>query len=371
MTGQWFRETNTNARSMMQAQELSAKIESAKQRLRKRLVTLDVGSVGLSDYNQRYLRSKIADIDTALHIYGNILRLAFERGARPLEESTVVDYGGGSGVLSLLAKEVGVKTIVYIDIYDVSRQDTSALGKKMGLPLDHALSGDVDALVEYAKRNSLQVDALISFDVLEHIYDIPSHFQKLAGLPGDFRAVYASGANIKNRWYVKAVTKQHIDAEFRDREKQWGHKDRDALRAYFDIRKEIIATYAPQFTAQQVEQLSRETRGLMKEDIERCVDDYRAKGKHSYVPDHPTNTCDPLTGNWCEHLMDQDWLKRKVEESGFRVQILPGTYPVTGTAVKKMKKVGVNTLINLIGTSSLFVSPYIMLCADKGSARQR
>jgi hypothetical protein len=356
---------------MISNQAISAKIESAKARLRKRLVSLDVSTVGLSEYNQRYLRSKIADIDTALHIYGNLLRLAFHRSEKTPEESTVVDYGGGSGVLSLLSKEFGVKTVVYIDIYDVSRQDATTLGKKIGLEIDHGLSGDVDALVEYAKRNSLSVDGLVSYDVLEHIYDITSHFQKLSSLPGNFRAVYGSGANIKNRWYVKAVTKQHNDAEFRDREKKWGHKDRDALRAYFDLRKEIIGTYAPQLTAQQVEQLARETRGLIKGDIERCVDEFRSKGKHSYVPDHPTNTCDPLTGNWCEHLMDQDWLKRKVEEAGFRAQIKPGSYPVTGNAVKKLKKAGVNTLINLIGTSSLFVSPYIMLCADKGTAQKR
>lgn len=354
---------------MISPQELSLRIEGAKARLRKRLVGLDVATVGLSEYNQRYLRSKIADIDTALHIYGNLIRLAFGRGKKAPEESTVVDYGGGSGVLSLLAKEVGVKTQIYIDIYDVSRQDASTLGKKVGLPIDHAISGDVDALVEYAERNSLSVDGLVSYDVLEHIYDIPAHFRTLSSLPGDFRAVYGSGANIKNRWYVKAVTRQHLKAEFQDRQKQWGHKDRDALKAYFEIRKEIISGYAPELKSEQVEQLARETRGLMKDDIERCVEEFRTNGKHSYVPDHPTNTCDPLTGNWCEHLMEQGWLKRKVEEGGFKAQIVPGTYPFTGNPIKKLKKAGVNTLIRLIGESSLFVSPYIMLSADKVAVR--
>ena len=355
-----------NPRLMISASDLQSRIASAQKRLRQRLVSLDIVSVGLSEYNQRYLRAKIAGIDTALHTYGSILRVALSNSTLPIEKLTVVDYGGGSGVLTLLAKELGVGTVIYIDIYEVSRADADTLGKKIGLPLDHTLSGDVDGLVDYVAKKSLTVNAVVSFDVLEHIYDVPAHFKKLNELsPQPFRAVYASGANIKNHWYVKGVTQQHLAAESRDRKKEWGHKDRDTLTAYADLRKQIISAHAPQLSAQQVEQLTRETRGLMKPDIERCVDEYRAKGKHSYVPDHPTNTCDPLTGNWCEHLMDPDWLRARVEEAGFKVQILPGNYAVNGGLIKGAKKLAVNTLISLLGNGSMFVAPYFFLCADK------
>jgi 2-polyprenyl-3-methyl-5-hydroxy-6-metoxy-1,4-benzoquinol methylase len=351
---------------MISASELSSRIRSAQHRLHERLVSLDVSTVGLSDYNQRYLKAKISDIATALHTYGCILHQALKNSALPIEKLTVVDYGGGSGVLSLLAKELGVGTVIYIDIYEISRQDAAKLSAKIGLPLDHTLSGDVDALVEYARQHSLVVNAVVSFDVLEHIYDVPAHFKKLNSLSTQpFRAVYASGANIKNRWYVKGVTQQHIAAEYRDREKQWGQKERDTLRAYFDLRKEIISTHAPQLTEKEIDQLARETRGLMKGDIERCVDEFRASGKHSYIPDHPTNTCDPTNGNWCEHLMDQNWLLARVQEAGFQVQILPGNYYVSGTLTKKAKKLAVNTVISILGSASLPVSPYFLLCADK------
>lgn len=357
---------------MISASELSTRIISAQARLRRRLVSLDIPSSGLSDYNQRYLRSKIAGIDTALHIYGRVLRQALAHSDRPLEQLTVVDYGGGSGVLSLLAKELGAGTVIYIDIYDVSRADAATLGRQVGLPLDHALSGDVDALIDYVRKHSLRVDAVVSFDVLEHIYDVPAHFKKLSSLSTEpFRAVYASGANIKNRWYVKGVTKQQIDAEYQNRTKEWGHKERDTLRAYFDLRKEIISSRAAQLSPKNVEQLAKETRGLMKTDIERCVDDYLARGKHSYVPDHPTNTCDPLTGNWCEHLMPLEWLAKKVEDAGFAVRILPGDYPVIGTTLKKIKKKAVNTVIGALGEGAMFVAPYFLLSADKNSAGPR
>jgi hypothetical protein len=355
---------------MISALDLQSRIASARQRLRQRLVSLDISTVGLSEYNQRYLRAKIGGIDTALHVYGKILQVAFSNVASPIEKLTVVDYGGGSGVLSLLAKELGVGTVIYIDIYEVSRADAAALGNKIGLTLDHTLSGDVDTLVDYVAKNALTVNAVVSFDVLEHIYDVPAHFKKLSELSAQpFRAVYASGANIKNRWYVKGVTQQHLDAESRDRKKEWGHKDRDTLTAYSDLRKQIITAHAPQLGAAEVDQLTRETRGLMKDDIERCVDEYRAEGKHSYVPDHPTNTCDPLTGNWCEHLMDQDWLRARVEEAGFKVQILPGNYAVNGSFVKRGKKLAVNTLISVLGSGSMFVAPYFFLCADKNARK--
>jgi hypothetical protein len=46
--------------------------------------------------------------------------------------------------------------------------------------------------------------------------------------------------------------------------------------------------------------LAKKTRGLMKDDIEKLVEEYIASGKITYQPDHPTNTCDPYTGNWAD-----------------------------------------------------------------------
>jgi len=53
----------------------------------------------------------------------------------------------------------------------------------------------------------------------------------------------------------------------------------------------------------------------------------RFGGTISYQIADPTNTCDPYTGNWCEHLIDFGWLERTVRSAGFcQVKILAGFY---------------------------------------------
>jgi hypothetical protein len=223
---------------------LSDRIASAQSRLRDRLVALDIESSGVSEYNQRYLKEKIHSAEATLLLYGRLLYLSLSHSSVSLERFTLVDYGGGSGILSFLAKELGVGTVVYNDIYDVSCADVRLLSDTFGLPLDHVVCGDVDDLISYLHLNSLSIDAITSCDVLEHIYEVEYHFKALGSLSdGQFRVVYASEANIENPWRVRAFKKMQIDAEYKDREKKWGHKGRDSLRAYRSVREGIISTY--------------------------------------------------------------------------------------------------------------------------------
>jgi hypothetical protein len=157
---------------------------------------------------------------------------------------------------------------------------------------------------------------------------------------------------------------KQIEFEYKNREKKWGHKERDCVRAYFDVRKEMISAYAPDLSSQEVEQLSRSTRGLIKSEIEKCVDEYLQRGSIGYRPDHPTNTCDPYTGNWCEHLIRTRWLEQVLEDAGFLVEILPGYYSASGSLPRKGVKLLLNATIHLVGRWSLFFAPYYVVCAD-------
>lgn len=345
---------------------LPDRIASAQVRLRHKLVELDVKSSGISEYNQRYLGRHIHNARAILQLYGRLLHLSLGRSSVSLERFVLVDYGGGSGVLSFLAKEMGIGTVIYNDIYNVSCADVKLLSNNFGLPLDHVVCGDIDELISYLRVNSISVDAITSCDVLEHIYDVESHFKRLATLSdGQFRVVYASGANIENPWYVNDITNKQIEAEYKNREKKWGHKERDCLRAYLDVRKEIISDYAPDLSSEQVEQLSRSTRGLIKSDIKKCVDEYRHQGNMTYRPDPLTNTCDPYTGNWCEHLMSTRWLQQVLENAGFLAEILVGYYSMSGSLPKKGVKLLLNAAIRLLGRRGMFIAPYYIVCADR------
>ena len=112
--------------------------------------------------------------------------------------------------------------------------------------MDHIVCGDVDGLVAYLKDNSIHINAITSYDVLEHIYDVESHFKKLGSHTRDrFRIVYASGANIENPLYVRFVKIKQIESEYKIRNIKWGHKDRDSLEPFFEVRKNMISKYSP------------------------------------------------------------------------------------------------------------------------------
>ena len=341
---------------------ISERAASARHRLRVKLLNLDLTSLSISEYNRRYLSDKIRDIDHALNLYLHVLDLALADRQVPLGDFVLVDYGGGSGVISLLAREMGVGTVIYNDIYDVSCADMDTVARALGLVPDHIVCGDIDALTSYAREQRIVVNAVASYDVLEHIYDVEDHFGALGSLSNaGFKAVYASGANIKNARIVRGLKKTQREVEQQDRPNEFGWKERDTLRSYLNIRREIVESSFPDLGADVVDRLAEITRGLIRADIEACVAEYRSTGDITYRPDHPTNTCDPNTGNWCEHLMPTEWLEEIAQKHGYKVTILAGPYPVSGNTTRKLVKRTLNVGIRLMGRRALPIAPYYVV----------
>ena len=346
--------------------DTTGRIAQAEGRLRRKLRRLDTASLGLSEYNQRYLQGKLKGLGRELRVYGTLLRLAVEGAHKAPEEMVLVDYGAGCGVSSLLALEAGIGTVIYNDIYDVSCADVGRLSRAMGFRLEHVVCGDADDVFAYLRLHGVAADAFVSYDVLEHIYDVRDHFGALAtGSARPFFVVYGSGANPANRRYVRAVSKMQREAEFEAREKKWGHKERDTLQSFLEVRTEMIRSYAPDLAAETVDRLARATRGLIRSDIERCVDEFCAEGRISYRIDHPTNTCDPHTGNWCEHIMDLPWLEGVVRDAGFSVELIPGRHGPGGWIRDRALNWLRNAGIAVLGRRGLFLAPYYIVCAER------
>jgi len=56
-----------------------------------------------------------------------------------------------------------------------------------------------------------------------------------------------------------------------------GFKERDSLLAFLDSRREIISKYSEELTADEIESLALKTRGLIEDDIRKCVRQYIEK----------------------------------------------------------------------------------------------
>lgn len=350
---------------------LLRQIDAAAERLAARMRALDIFALDISEYNQRYLGSIVKNLRGTLTLNAYLIALAFANAAKPLSESVFVDYGGGCGTLSFLAVELGVGTVVYNDIYDVSCQDA----RKIGLALDRSASayvnGDIDALMNHVRSNHVCVDTMVSYDVIEHIYDLDSYFSKLPHLSdGLLRVVLASSANSHNPVINYKRMQMQQEIEQTNRQKAWGHKERDALQSYLGIRRGIISAHAPHLAHDEVEELAHKTRGLIQSDIEAVVDKYCATRIITYSPDHPSNTCDPLTGNWAEHLMDTADVKKTLAKSGFEVSVLPGYFDSAGKSCKRAIKEMLNLAISQLGMYCLVAAPFYIMYGTQVSGRK-
>lgn len=246
-------------------------INSAASRLFNKLKYLDIYSLDVSDYNKRYLRGYLRNITNTLQLYSYILSWSVAFANVPLNEFVFLDYGGGSGILSLSAKEFNIGTVIYNDIYDISCKDAKVIGESIGNQADYYVCGDVDDIIRFLRTNSISCNAIASYDVIEQIYDIEDFLKKLRFLSdGSLSVVMSSGANIFNPRIRKSIMKKQVEVEYKDREKEGGHKERDCLRAYFKVRKEIILKCCPELTQKGVEQLAKATRGMMESDIKKA-----------------------------------------------------------------------------------------------------
>ncbi|MEM7245869.1 MAG: methyltransferase domain-containing protein [Acidobacteriota bacterium] len=335
-------------------------------RLTWRLKRLDLDTLELSDYTRHCLGQRLNQLESVLAAHAHLLELALRNRSRPAEELSLVDYGGGTGCLAFLAKELGVGTVVYDDIDPVACQDVAVLGESLGVAPDHVVCGDVDHLVSTLSRWELSVDAVVSYDVIEHVYDVEEHYRQLGRLPGHrLRIIHGSEANAANTRHARRVSRQQVVIENEDREPPGFQGEPETLKAYVELRKDIISARAPQVQGDELDRLARRTRGLRKDDIETLVDEYVATGRLDYEPEHPTNTCDPLTGNWAEQLMDVSWLVSIAGRAGFQARIVPGRRASCGPLPKKLLKRPTNAIIDLLGQRGLFMAPYYVVHATR------
>ena len=346
--------------------DLLKQINNAAMRLHNKLKQLDINSLRISDYNKRYLINYRKNITSILHKYCYIFAWSIVDTSIALDQFVFIDYGGGSGILSLLAKEYGINTVVYNDIYETSCSDARIIALTLGNEADYYVHGDIDTVIDLVKTKSLRSTALASYDVIEHIYNLEAFLTNLKDVsPLPFTAVMASGANPLNPVKKRRFMRYHMNREYKNQEKKWGHKERDCLKSYFDVRREIISSHVPTLLDAEKYQLAMSTRGLIESEIKECVEEYLRSGKVLRRPDHPTNTCDPYTGNWAERLIDIDHVRKILLDAGFEVSVISGYYGGSNSILKRLVGYILNTLIAIHKDNGLIFAPFFVIRAKK------
>ncbi len=341
---------------------LLREVIQAAERIVLKLNRLNLENSGMSAYNQRYIGSTY----TKLARWGiNVQMLAFllSNNSAPREKLTLFDYGAGAGSICLLAKSLGIGMVVYSDIYDTSCKDAAILAKLLELEAEHYICGELETGIDYLDSNKIVCDLLVSHNCLEHIYDIEGFLNNLVRIPTSTLHFWLStGANPLRHRTKKALSKVAVEAEHNNREKKWGHKERDSLQSYFSIREKIILDESPRLNDDQVKMLAKKTRGMRDQDIRRVVCQYAESGVVPGDPKHPTNTCDPHTGNWAERLMNPYELANIMRIQGMQVDVKPTywSYEVNNR-LKNGGKVLMNYFISKSSIVGLRLSPNYVL----------
>lgn len=343
-------------------------VRQGTRRLEEKLRGLNLETLSISDYNKRYLGEKLRAVRASLQLNAHLLSWAIHSAGKAPSELVVLDYGGGSGTLSLQAKAVGIGTVVYNDIYEVSAADARTVGQALGLEAEAYVVGDTNDVVAALRAKELRCDAVVSYDVIEHVYDIEKFFREIARLAqGPLALVLGSGANDANPKIRRDLARQHLVVEFKDRAPVAGQKDRDTLRSYRSLRREMIVDHASKLgvtiSAEQLDEMAARTRGLAGEDIKRVVEGFKDRGVLPPEPTHPTNTCDPRNGNWAEHLMSPDYLRGLLLREGFDGDIVPGYWPTSASLPKQVAVLGLNSAISTLGVRGLPLAPFYVVMA--------
>ena len=344
---------------------IKTSVKAAIYELSAKMDALSIGSLSISEYNKVYLGKYKGDFDFYMAMYRQLLYKAIKKLNKPVAESTFIDYGGGCGILSFLAKEIGFKKVIYNDSYAVSVHDVKEIAKALNIVIDAYVHGDIEELVSYVNKKNLSTDLICSFDVLEHIYDLDHWISSLIEINSNFSLVFMTGANPGNPLIANRLKKLQIKAELYGQEKERGWKEIDLDTPYLNARKEIIQTNFPALAQGELRNLAKQTRGLKKDDIIKAVAHYLKDGDMKYKTVHQTNTCDPYTGNRVENLIDLEALKRMISSKRLKVDITNTEYGYSGNQLLNVPKFVLNLMIRMSGPHSLLLAPAYTLEIEK------
>lgn len=281
---------------------LNDMISEAAIRLEKKLepIAPRLQEIGMSPYSQRYMDTVFGSKfrrNYNLTKYGHILSNALERfEPDQISDVTFVDYGGGHGVLSLLARELGVGQVIHSEIFPTSSRDAQLLVKETGLRSGLFFVGDTDDFARQMGFFGQEADVIANYDVLEHVYSLRTYFADLSSVtkPGG-RWYMGSGANLYNERLRTILLDVHANQE--------GNADSENEDCYYRIRGHHISETYPQLLPGEIARLTEATRGWRKPDIDRAVEIYLSSGHMVEFQPPLNNTSDPRNGNWNENMV--------------------------------------------------------------------
>ncbi len=246
-----------------------------------------------------------------------------------------LDFGGGTGILSLLAKKCGIISVTYCDLSEIYTKNFIILAKQTEVSIDRIYCASYQNIKELSFY-----DIITNYDVLEHIDNPLSAFVTLKKYLKPNGLIYmVSGANTFNPMLKIMNSIKHRDFE------PFVKKN-----SYFGKRLDFIQSSYPDFTNELSEYLAFKTRGLTYSNIPSYISLFLISGQNLKLGIN-TNTCNPDTGYWQEHCFNYINFKKALTMIFSRVQLEASYFPVALPTIE----------IPNIKKNKLLISYYIII----------
>ncbi len=330
--------------------ELSTLINEQANVLYQRLLSLPVDTISMPDFAKNYYRDRHIDrlyfsVQTAAIMLCDGIRMT----GKDWKDVVVMEYGAGMGSLYLLTSMIGCKAVIYDDIEPRMMEGARSVAAFLDIKIDHFICGDHQYAIEYMKQHQVQCDIILSRNVIEHIYDLDDFYGSMAAAQPQAILYFSTTAN----YYNPLMYAFHY----------YVHRKFEKL--YLPQRGKIIKDIFPEISDADLSVLSKATRGLAMQDLEKAVIAFRDR---KILPDPSrfyTNTCDPESGMWQENLLKKSDYKRIITSKGYTLIYRSAFWDTHYSgSFKNMAARGMNVITRLLGPDrGVYTSPFVYIIA--------
>ncbi len=290
-------------------------IHSAAKNLKELLLKVQFDQFNSKDFTL-YLKNYITMYDVIIQRYEKIIYKTCQN--KDILNLNLLDFGGGTGILSLLAKKCGIFSVTYCDLSEIYTRNFIILAKQTEVSIDSIYCASYHNIKEHAFY-----DIITNYDVLEHIdYPLSAFITLKKYLKPNGLIYMVSGANTFNPMLKIMNSIKHRDFEPFDKK-----------NPYFLKRLNFIRTTYPDFTGKLSEYLAYKTRGLTYSKIPAYISLFLISGQNINFGIN-TNTCNPDTGYWQEHCFNYKNLKKALTMIYSRVQLEASYFPIALPAIE-------------------------------------
>jgi len=311
------------------------------------VATLDAGDTYNNYFIHHHLGKRLFfSIQNSAHILYEGSKLC----NKPLNEINAIDYGAGLGTLFMLGGMLGFKRFDYNDHLPEWQPTAAAVCKSTGIYITDFVTGDINAVTEFANSNNFKYNLIVSRNVVEHIYSLPEFYSTIFKHNPKAITYATTTANFHN----PAMRLYHI----------YIHKKVERSH-YLQQRKEQIKKMKPSLQESEINKLASLTRGKGQQDFVAAVNDFVAGKQIVQATQLRSNTCDCMIGVWSEHLLTKAAYAFIISQSGFTMQFTAGYWDTHySSAAMNILATIFNRLIIVLGKKNgVLLSPFVNIVA--------